>query len=244
MSRRPPPPPDDYPPPPDDYPPRPGEYPGPPPRREYEVVRGGPPPPPPWWREMPWVWVALFAILVAAGVIIAIVAFRNSSNNASTTTVTVTSGSTVTATTQVTTTVTTQPKLVKVPSVSGQTQINAIDSTQSAGLVPNSYPVSSPQQRGTVVAQSPAGGGQVTQGSAVRLNVSTGTGQRPSVSIPDVTGPQAGNARLTLARAKLCVRTLTRQASSSSQVGTVVAQSPSAGASVQQYAQVTIYVGT
>ncbi len=246
MARRPPPPPEDYPPPPDDYPPPPGEYPGPPGAREYDVVRGGPPPPPPWWREMPWVWVALFAILVAAGVIIAIVAFRNSSNNASTTTVTVTSGSTVTttATTQVTTTVTTQPKLVQAPSVSGQTQIAAIDAVQSAGLVPNSYPVSSQQQRGTVVAQSPAGGGQVTEGSAVRLNVSTGTGQRPTVSIPDVTGPAAEDARLTVARAKLCVRTLTRKASSSSQVGNVVAQSPSAGSSVQQYAQITIYVGT
>jgi PASTA domain-containing protein len=231
------------PPPPEDYPAPPGEYEGPPPAREYGVVRGGPPPPP-WWREMPWVWVALFAILVAAGVLIAIVAFRNSSNSSSTTTVTVTSGSTVTTTATATTTVTTQPKLVKVPSVSGQTQINAIDSAQSAGLVPNSYPVSSRQQRGTVVAQSPAGGGQVTQGSAVRLNVSSGTGQRPTVSIPDVTGPQAGNARMTLARAKLCVRTLTRTAPSSNQAGDVVAQSPSAGTSVQQYAQVTIYVGT
>jgi beta-lactam-binding protein with PASTA domain len=38
------------------------------------------------------------------------------------------------------------------------------------------------------VALSPAGGGQVTQGSAVRLNVSSGTGQRPSVAIPNVTG--------------------------------------------------------
>jgi beta-lactam-binding protein with PASTA domain len=36
----------------------------------------------------------------------------------------------------------------------------------------------------------------------------------------------------------------TRAASSSSQAGTIVAQSPSAGTSVQQFAQVTIYVGT
>jgi eukaryotic-like serine/threonine-protein kinase len=183
--------------------------------------------------------VALFAILIAAGVIIAIVVFRNHNSSASTTTVTVTTGSTVTDT--ATTTVTTQPKLVKVPSVSGQTQLNAIQSLQSAGLVPNSYPVSS-QQRGTVVAQSPAGGGQLTEGQAVRLNVSSGTGTRPAVTIPDVTGPKADDARLTLARAKLCVRTATRNASST-QVGTVVAQSPSAGASAQQYAQVSIYVG-
>ena len=124
------------------------------------------------------------------------------------------------------------------------TRTAAIDAVQSGGLVPNSYPVSSQQQRGTVVAQSPTGGGQVTQGSAVRLNVSSGTGQRPSVAIPNVTGPQAGDARLTLARAKLCVRTLTRKATTSSQVGNVVGQAPASGTSVQQYAQVTIYVGT
>jgi beta-lactam-binding protein with PASTA domain len=59
-----------------------------------------------------------------------------------------------------------------------------------------------------------------------------------------VTGPQVNDARLTLARAKLCVLTLTRKATTSSQVGNVVAQSPSSGTTVQQYAQVTIYVGT
>jgi serine/threonine-protein kinase len=251
MARRPP---DDYPPPPEEYPTREG-YPPPredyPPRyrradeyEEYEVR--GRRPPPPWTRESPWLWLALLAILLAAGVLIAYVAFRNDRGNASTTTVTLTRGTgvTTTVTTQQTTTVTTQPKLVNVPSVSGQTQIAAITSVQSAGFVPNSYPVPSSQQRGTVVAQNPAAGGQLQEGQPVRLNVSTGTGSRPTVSIPTVTGQQASDARLALARAKLCVLTSTRKASSASQVGRVVAQSPAAGTSVQWFAQVTIYVGT
>jgi hypothetical protein len=235
MARRPPPP-DDYPPPPEDYPGRYGRA------REYEEVRGRRPPPP-WTRENPWIWLALLAILVVAGVLIAYFAFRNDNNSATTVTVTAGTAVTTTVTTQQTTTVTTQPKLAQVPSVSGQTQIAAIDSVQAAGLVPNSYPVSSSRQRGTVVAQNPSGGGQLQAGQAVRLNVSTGTGQRPTVTVPDVTGQQASDGRLTLARAKLCILSSTRKATTASQAGTIVAESPSPGTSVQQFAQVTIYVG-
>jgi hypothetical protein len=230
-------------PPPDEY--GPDEYPterlprnGGPVRRtrRYEEERRPPGPPP--HGVNPWVWVVALGLVLAAGVIIAIVVVRS---NDSSSTVTVTTGST--ATTSTTATVTTQPPLSDVPDVGGETQISAVTTVQDAGLVPNTYPVPSSQQRGTVVAQNPSGG-QLQEGGAVRLNISTGTTDTPEASVPDVTGPAADDARLTLARAKMCMRTLTRPAPSSDAVGTVLAQSPSAGASVSQFAQVTIYVGT
>ena len=168
MARRPPPP-DDYPPAPGEYTPT-DEYPA---RywraREYEEVRGEA------VAGDAGVAVALactLAILLAAGIVIAYFAFRNNNTSATTVTVTAGTGVTTTVTTQLTTTVTTQPKLVNVPSVSGQSQISAIDSVQS-GLIPNSYPVSSSQQRGTVVAQSPSSGVSVQQYAQVTIYVGT-----------------------------------------------------------------------
>jgi serine/threonine-protein kinase len=181
--------------------------------------------------------VAILGLVLAAGVVLAIVLIRNDDDGGS-------SGSTVTVTTGSTSTVTTQPQLVSVPDVGGETQISAVGTVQDAQLVPNTYPVRGEQQRGVVVAQSPSAGSDAQQGSGIRLNVSTGTGDTGTTTVPGVIGSDADDARLTLARGKLCVRTLTRTASSPGDVGNVVGQSPSSGTNVAQYAQVTIYVGT
>jgi len=210
---------------------------------EYEEVRR-PRRRPPWEYENPWLWVGLLAVLVAAGVLIAYFVGRDDDESTGPGTVTVTTqvatgGETVTATQTVTTT----PEVVSVPDVVGRTQLEAGQAVQNEGLVPNTVPVPFELQRGSVVAQSPEAGSQVQEGDAVRLNISVGTTTRPLVEVPDVTGPEADEARLTLWRAKLCVRTIDRAAPSDEEVGEVLAQQPSPGARVQQYAQVTIYVG-
>jgi serine/threonine-protein kinase len=176
----------------------------------------------------------VLGLLLAAGVILAIVLVNNDDNSASTVT--------VTSTTATTGTVTTQPQLVDVPDVRGDTQLSSVSTLQDGGLYANTFPVRGDQQRGTVVAQNPTGG-RLAEGSPVRLNVSIGNGDTPEVGVPDVAGSQADDARLSLARSKLCMRTLTQTASSPDEVGTVLTQSPSAGASSSQFAQVTIYVG-
>ena len=64
--------------------------------------------------------------------------------------------------------------LVDVPSVVGLTQADAQAQLADAGLEANVFRVPSIELAGTVVAQHPVGG-QAREGSAVRINVSTGT---------------------------------------------------------------------
>ena len=202
------------------------------------------PPRAPWanW----WLGLALLGVLAAAGVIIAIFALRNNDNN--TTTVTITRRtlpptSTTTTTQTTSTTTTTQAKVVSVPNVVGETQVQAGGTVQDLGLVPQTAPVPSTQQRGTVVAQNPKGGSDLTTGQDVRLNISVGTGSRPSVQVPDVTGLSADVARKKLWSVKLTVATLPTSSPSSQSAGNVVSQQPSAGVSVQLFSRVTINVG-
>ena len=64
--------------------------------------------------------------------------------------------------------------LVSVPSLVGQPQADAQNQLADLGLEANVFRVPSIEPAGTVVAQNPVGG-QVRVGSAVRINVSTGT---------------------------------------------------------------------
>lgn len=66
--------------------------------------------------------------------------------------------------------------LVDVPSLVGQQQADAQAQLADLGLEANVFRVPSIEPAGTVVAQNPVGG-QARLGSAVRLNVSTGTPQ-------------------------------------------------------------------
>ena len=64
--------------------------------------------------------------------------------------------------------------LVDVPSLVGTTRAEAEAQLSDAGLDANVFEVPNVEPAGTVVAQNPVGG-QLRQGEAVRLNVSTGT---------------------------------------------------------------------
>jgi beta-lactam-binding protein with PASTA domain len=66
--------------------------------------------------------------------------------------------------------------LVDVPSMVGLTRAEAEAQLSDAGLEANVFEVPSIEPAGTVVAQNPVGG-ELRQGEAVRLNVSTGTPQ-------------------------------------------------------------------
>jgi beta-lactam-binding protein with PASTA domain len=78
--------------------------------------------------------------------------------------------------TTVTLTVSNGVKPVVVPSVVGQTQGTAVNTLTGLGLKSTLNNVSSARPAGTVVAQKPAAGKEVSTGSTVTLNVSTGTG--------------------------------------------------------------------
>lgn len=87
---------------------------------------------------------------------------------------------------------------VSVPSVTGQSAQQASTALQRAGLRSTVAAVPSTQTKGTVVAQHPAAGATVAQGSSVRLNVSKGpapatTTATTAGTTTTATAPQVGN---------------------------------------------------
>ena len=98
--------------------------------------------------------------------------------------------------------------------------------------------VLSEEEPGNVVAQDPAPGDRARLGSEVRINVSQGTGR---VTVPDVVGRTAAEAGSILRRAGLATPRVV-SAPSSEPAGTVIAQSPVAGAEVRKGEAIRINV--
>jgi beta-lactam-binding protein with PASTA domain len=69
-----------------------------------------------------------------------------------------------------------------VPDVTGQDQQSAVATLQQAGLNARIVEVPSTEPKGTVLAQKPAAGQKVAQGSDVRLNVSKGPATQPTTT--------------------------------------------------------------
>ena len=92
---------------------------------------------------------------------------------------------------------------------------------------------------GRVIATEPSAGTEVQVGSSVTVVVSSGP---QPVRVPAVTGQSQSAAEATLTNAQLVLGTVTQQASSSQQPGTVLSQSPSSGASVHAGDSVDIVV--
>jgi beta-lactam-binding protein with PASTA domain len=154
----------------------------------------------------------------------------------STTTATTTAATTTRATT------TTAAPTVAMPDVVGKQQTAGAGTVEAAGLVADTFPVHSTQPAGTIVSESPSAGAQVKAGQSVRLSVSAGNGTQPSKSVPSVTGQKAAEARTALWTASFTVRT-TYRSGAKAQIGTVLSQQPSGGASAPAYTQVTLTVG-
>jgi beta-lactam-binding protein with PASTA domain len=219
----------------------------------------GPPPPgpprvpPPWYRDV-WPWLLALGLVVLAiiGGYIGYDAYQDNADDepevvtvttSATETDTDTETDTTTTTTESTTTVEEPPQPVEVPDAIGLNHVEAGSTIEGVGLGGDSYPVASTETRGTVVAQRPTGGTQLKEGDTVRMNVALGEGARETREVPDVTGPQASDARSTLRRAGFTVRTLYRQPPTSEEVGEVLTQQPAAGTSAPELTQVTIFVG-
>ncbi len=152
---------------------------------------------------------------------------------------TTTAATTTAATTTAATT--TSASNASVPDVTGQDAASGAGQVEAAGFVAETDPVSAAGTPGSIVAESPSGGGQAPGGSVVKLSVATGS-SRPPAQVPNVVGQKAGAARAALLDAKLTVRTVDKQGPAKSR-GVVLAQSPSGG-SQPAYTQVTITVGS
>jgi serine/threonine-protein kinase len=222
--------------------------------RQDEVAGpAGPPVPPPWYRDV-WPWLLALG-LVVLGIVGGYFGYQAYQDNEEddepevvtvTTTETETDGGTDTETDTTATTTTTveePPEQVAVPDVTGQGYVEAGSTVEGAGLVGDSYPVASSETRGTVVAQRPSAGTQLEEGETVRTNVALGTGTRSTREVPDVTGPQASDARATLRSAGFTVRTQYRAPPSPEEEDEVLTQQPGPGTSAPDLTQVTIFVG-
>ncbi len=148
---------------------------------------------------------------------------------------------TVTVTTA--TTVTEPAATVTVPDVLGDDHVGAGAEIDALDLVADSFPVESEEQRGTVVAQNPAGGTRVAERTHARLEVALGTGERPNAAVPDVTGLPEDEARAAVRESGFTVRTVDRDAPTRGERGEVLRQDPEPGTNAPVLTQIVIYVG-
>jgi serine/threonine-protein kinase len=123
----------------------------------------------------------------------------------------------------VTLTVSKGPPQVKVPSVIGKTQDDAVSTLVNAGLKASPVvPVPSNKPQGTVTGQDPAPGLEVVEGSRVRINVSSGPAE---VDVPSVVGLPFDQASAALQQQGFAVSRI--DVESDQPKDTVVDQSPS-----------------
>jgi serine/threonine-protein kinase len=140
--------------------------------------------------------------------------------------------------TTVTLTVSKGKEQVAVPDIEGQTEDNARNAIESAGLrVGKVTQEESDQDPGTVIDQSPAAGKQVAKGSAVDLTVAK------AIKVPDVVDQSEDDATNTLEDAGFKVRVRDRATTNPEEDGVVLEQSPEGDEERPKGSRVTIIVG-
>ena len=140
-------------------------------------------------------------------------------------------------------TVTEPVEVVEVPDVVGDDHVAAGATIDGIDLIADSFPVESGEPRGTVVAQDPAAGTELPPGGHVGLAVSLGPGERPTGTVPDLTGPNEVDARATARESGFTVRTIDRPAPTPEERGEVILQRPAAGSTVPILTQIRLFVG-
>ncbi|HEX5225783.1 MAG TPA: PASTA domain-containing protein, partial [Solirubrobacteraceae bacterium] len=134
------------------------------------------------------------------------------------------------------------PAPVKVPDVVGQTQSAAESALSNAGMLTGTVTqqTSSTQSPGTVLSQSPAGGASARAGGKVNLVVAKAPKE---VAVPDVIGETEALATTALSEAGLKAKPVSVNTTDATQVGKVLAQTPSAGAHARRGSAVRISIG-
>jgi serine/threonine-protein kinase len=130
---------------------------------------------------------------------------------------------------------------VEVPGVVGLAASDAARALREAGLVARIRLVDASQRAGVVLRQSPASGADVEDGTAVRIDVARDRPPVPApVEVPDVRGTDIADARGRLSALGFAVRV--SRTPSGHPEGTVIGQSPRAGADVKKGGTVMLTV--
>src|SRR2546427_1746831 len=124
-----------------------------------------------------------------------------------------------------------------VPSVVGLDSTDAVSRLADAKLKWKITKVTSDQQSGTVIAQTPTGGASVDQGSVIRLKVSKGP---QPIAVPNVVGASFATASSQLQAAGFAVAR--KDVQSDQPAETVVAQSPTSGTPAAPGSTITLSV--
>jgi serine/threonine-protein kinase len=138
----------------------------------------------------------------------------------------------------VTLTVSKGPPLVTIPNVAGQAEADARQTLESLGFkVKSKDEFSTDVPRGQVIQTDPAAGKKLPKGETVTMIVSKGP---ETFAMPDVVGMSREDARQTLESLGLVVKIV--ELPNPDPPDTVVFQDPSAGETVEQGQEVTLYV--
>jgi eukaryotic-like serine/threonine-protein kinase len=141
----------------------------------------------------------------------------------------------------VTVVVSSGPEQVTVPDVTGDSEDTARNKIEGAGLtVDSSQEESDTEDAGTVLRQTPAAGGKLDKGSAVKIVVAK---EPPQVEVPDVLDKPEGEARSALTGAGFKVRVREQDVTDAGQDGTVLDQNPAGGEKLDKGSRVTIVIG-
>ena len=132
---------------------------------------------------------------------------------------------------------------IEVPGVVGLSASDAVVAIRDAGFEARIHLVESPEPAGTVLRQSPAEGAGAPRGTSIRLDVAKSLPAPPArIDVPDVVGGSVADARRQLRSLGLTVKVV--QVRSDEPAGTVVRQSPRAGAELRKGATVRLAVST
>jgi serine/threonine-protein kinase len=163
---------------------------------------------------------------------------------------TTTQGGTTNATTSAATSPTTtaasappQPKNATMPDVTGQKEPAAVTALGNAGILASLVFVPGTDPLGTVIQQAKPAGTTVPFHSHVQLNISRGPNASAQATVPNVVGQTLQQAVSTLNSAHLRLIYLKFPVTTRAQAGKVVQQSPLAGGTAPQNAQVVVYLG-
>ncbi|HVD94174.1 MAG TPA: PASTA domain-containing protein, partial [Vicinamibacterales bacterium] len=130
---------------------------------------------------------------------------------------------------------------VAVPNVFGLTQAAATTAITNASMTVGTITTatSTTVPAGSVISQTPLSGTQVSTGSAVALEVSSGV---PQVAVPNVVGLTQAAATPAITNASLTVGTITTATSTTVPAGSVISQTPVSGTQVSTGSAVALVV--
>ena len=132
---------------------------------------------------------------------------------------------------------------LEMPNLRGLKQEDAIDRLQKMGLrLGSSYETFSDEDSGTVISQDPRSGTRISKGQSVDITVSKGQ-KIKKVTVPDVKGVPSDRARTMIEGSGLKVGSISEEASTQA-AGTVISQSPAAGAETDSDSAVRLVVSS